>query len=96
MKCIKNPTGSVEINQQSDGWRGMYQKSDEGCGTYLKSDGRRGTYQKVECIKNQMMGVEHNQKSDGRALIEVMLAAGLTELMLCWFAPQKSLREPPV
>ena len=44
MKCIKNQTGSVEVNQQSDGWRGMYQKSDEGCGTYLKSDGRRGIY----------------------------------------------------
>ena len=43
-----------------------------------------------------MMGVEHNQKLDGRALIELILAAGLTELMLYWFAPQKSLREPPV
>ena len=36
-------------------------------------------------FESQMMGLEHNQSSDGRALIELMLATGLTELMLCWF-----------
>ena len=46
-------------------------------------------------FESQMMGLEHNQSSDGKALIELMLAAGLIELMLFSFAPQKLLCEPP-
>ena len=43
-------------------------------------------------FESQMMGLEHNQSSDGRALIELMLATGLTELMLCWFAATAGYR----
>ena len=72
----------------------MYQESDEESETYLKADGRYLIYCKVECIKSQLMGLEHNQCSDGRALTELMFVARLIELMLISFVPQKSLCEP--